>query len=129
MADPSTLTCPKCGHEFELAAGLKHRMQEELRTELQRDFSKRQKTLESEIGKRQKELEAREEAAKKLERTVGDQVSAKLKSGLAAQRDLARKEVEDELAVELKARDERLVRVQARLKEAQKFETENRAKA
>lgn len=129
MPDVATLTCPKCGHEFELAEGLRHKLEEEFRDRIQRELSKHQKRAEAEIARRQKEVEARELATQELEKNLAKRVAAGVKEGLEKQREDARAEVEAEVAEEFKRKDERLTRLQEKVKEAQKFESEVRDRA
>ena len=73
------ITCPKCGHEFELSDALTHRIREHLTTELQADVVKR----EVEAKRRLDEVKAKEEALIKAKDALNEEVESQLKKKLA----------------------------------------------
>ena len=67
------ITCPKCGHAFELSDALTHQIRDHLKTELQADINKREVEAKPKLD----EVKTREEA-------LGDEVQKQLKQKLAA---------------------------------------------
>jgi hypothetical protein len=94
----STITCPQCGHAFELSDALTHQIREHLRTELQADVSKR----EAEAKRKLDEVRAREEALVKAKEALNDEVETQLKQKLAEAEARAAKKVEGKFAEQLK---------------------------
>ena len=69
--NPGNITCPKCGHAFELSDALTHQIRDHLKIELQADITRR----ETEAKRKLDEVKTREEA-------LGDEVEKQLKRKL-----------------------------------------------
>lgn len=120
------VTCPECGHKFPLTEVLKGQIEEQVRSELQEKLARKEKTLLAELAKKEKELERRERAAKELEESVEETVSDRVKERVEKLKVKVRAEAEEELAVEIGERDQKIEKVQAKLREAQQREADLR---
>jgi len=89
--NPGNITCPKCGHSFELSDALTHQIRDHLKTELQADIAKR----ETEAKRKLDEVKTREEA-------LGDEVQKQLKQKLAEAEAKAAKKAEEKFSDQLK---------------------------
>ena len=74
-----TITCPKCGHTFEMSDALTHQIREHLKTELQADIARR----ETEAMRKIEEARAREEQVAQQRAALGDEVEKQLAAKLA----------------------------------------------
>src|SRR3989344_948277 len=102
--DQGTITCPSCGHEFELSDALTHQIRESLKSELQADVVKR----EAEAKRKFEDLKSREEALVKAKEDMDLQVESQLKLKLAEAEAKAAKKVEAKFADQLKELQESL---------------------
>jgi hypothetical protein len=118
--------CPECGHKFPLANVLRHSIEDELRKELERKLAEKEKGLAARIAKKEKDLARRERELKESQESIEDQIAAKLKAEREKLKEKAREEAEEELSGEINEREQKLQRVQAKLKEAQDREAEVR---
>ena len=96
--DQGTITCPQCGHAFELSDALTHQIREHLKTELQADVAKR----EAEAKRKLDEVNAREEALAKAKDALNEELEKQLKQKLGEAETKAAKKVEGEFAEQLK---------------------------
>ena len=96
--NPGTITCPQCGHAFELSEALTHQIRDHLKTELQADVAKR----EAEAKRKLDEVKAREEALGKAKDALNEEVDKQLKQKLAEAEAKAAKKVEGRFADQLK---------------------------
>src|SRR6266436_5281589 len=92
------ITCPQCGHEFELSDALTHQIREHLKTELQADVVKR----ETEAKRKLDEVKAREEALAKAKDALDEEVEKQLKQKLAEAEAKAAKKVKEEFNDQIK---------------------------
>src|ERR1035441_2054259 len=93
-----TITCPSCGHQFELSDALTGQIREHLRSELQQDIVAREKDLK-------KKLDAFKELREALEKdreSLDEQVEKKLKLKLTEAEAKAAKKAEGKFADELR---------------------------
>ena len=98
------ITCPQCGHEFELSDALTHQIREHLKTELQADVVKR----EAEAKRKLDEVKVKEEALAKAKDTLNEEVEKQLKQKLADAEAKAAKKVEGKFTDQLKELQEAL---------------------
>ena len=92
------ITCPSCGHEFEMSDALTGRIRKHLKEELLQDVKKR----EAEIKKKSKVLKATEAQIAKSRETIDEEIEAKLKERLAEAEKKAAKKLEGRYADQLK---------------------------
>ena len=92
------ITCPSCGHEFEMSDALTGRIRKHLKEELLQDVKKR----EAEIKKKSKVLKATEAQIAKSRETIDEKIEAKLKERLAEAEKKAAKKLEGRYADQLK---------------------------
>lgn len=93
-----TITCPKCGHAFELSEALTHQIRDHLKVELQADITRR----ESEAKRRLDEVQAKEAAVAKARDALNDEVEKQLKEKLAEVETRAAKKAEGRFSDQLK---------------------------
>jgi hypothetical protein len=92
------ITCPSCGHEFEMSDALTGRIRKHLEQELLQDVKKR----EAAVKKKNKALKAQEaQIAKSLE-AIDDEIEAKLKERMSEAEKKAAKKLEGRYADQLK---------------------------
>jgi hypothetical protein len=103
------ITCPNCGHEFELSDALTGQIREHLKVELSQEVVRR----EADVKRRFDELRAQEEQVAKSREAIDEEIEAKLKERLSEAEQKAIKKVEgqyteqlDELKGTLKEKDE-----------------------
>lgn len=125
MAD-QLIECPECHHKFPLASILRHGIEEDVRKDLERKFSEKEKALSTGFSKKEKELVRRERELKEGEEAIDARVATQLKGEREKLEGKAREEVEEELSSKFKDQEQKLQRVQAKLKEAQGNELEAR---
>ena len=99
-----TITCPQCGHAFELSDALTHQIRDHLKTELQADLVKR----EAEAKRKLDEVTAREDALVKAKEGLNEEVEKQLKQKLGEVEARAAKKVEGKFADQLKELQESL---------------------
>ena len=92
------ITCPSCGHEFEMSDALTGRIRKHLKEELLQDVKKR----EAEIKKKSKVLKATEAQIAKSRETIDEEIEAKLKERLSEVEKKAAKKLEGRYADQLK---------------------------
>lgn len=107
-----TITCPQCGHKFELSDALTHQIREHLKTELQADLVKR----EAEAKKKLDEVKAKEADLSKAKEALNDEVEKQIKLRLVEVEAKAAKKVEGEFADQLKELQESIKERDASLK-------------
>ena len=125
MAD-QLVECPECGHKFPLANILRHGIEDEVRKDLERRFSEKEKALAATLAKKEKDVSRREREVKDAEEAVEARVTAQMKTERAKLKEQAREEAEEEHSSKFKDQEQKLQRVQAKLKEAQDNELEAR---
>lgn len=96
--DQGTITCPKCGHAFELSDALTQQIRDHLKTELQADVAKR----EVEAQRKLNEAKAREETLARARESLDEEVEKQLKQKLSEAEARAAKKVEGKFADQLK---------------------------
>ena len=99
-----TITCPKCGHTFEMSDALTHQIREHLKTELQADISRR----EAEAMRKLDEARVREEHVAKQREALGDEVEKQLKAKLTEAEARAAKKAEGQFTDRLREMQETL---------------------
>lgn len=70
------ITCPNCGHEFELSDALTGKIREHLKSELQKEIAGK----EGELNKRLKALKQQEQEIAKARETLEDQIQEGVKN-------------------------------------------------
>lgn len=103
------ITCPNCGHEFELSDALTGRIRQHLRGELLQEVARR----EAEVREKSEELKAQEEKIAKGREAIDEEIETKLKKRLSEAEQKVIKKLEGqfveqmkELQGELKDKDE-----------------------
>lgn len=96
--DQGTITCPNCGHQFEISDALAGKIREDLRAELQKDVVSR----ETELKKRLDDFKAEKEALDKARESMDEEVEKKLKRRLSEAEAKATQKVEGRFADRLK---------------------------
>jgi len=113
-----TIICPKCHTKIEVAQALSDQLTAKIRAEVEADIAARHQKLEKELAR----VKKREEELAEAEESVAE----KVKAGIAAERKKlaaqALKKATEDLAVELKDRDQQIADAQAKLKTAQEAE-------
>lgn len=128
MPDQS-IVCPKCGTKIQLTDALRHQVEEELRSKLGQEFSKKEKTLSEELEKKEQSLMHREARLKRGEKALDEKVEEEIKGRLEELSKKAQKEAEEKVTIELKERDERLEENKKALEKYRENELELRKKA
>ena len=77
--EPGMITCPNCGHEFELSDALTGRIRENLRSEVLQEVARR----EAELKKKTDSLKELEAEITKSREAIDEEVEAKLKERLS----------------------------------------------
>ena len=116
------ITCPSCGHEFEMSDALTGRLRKHLEEELLGDVKKR----EAEIKKKSKALNAEEARIAKSRDQIDEEIEAKLKERLSEVEQKAAKKLEKKYAEELKQLQGDLEEKEADIKSFKKQELELR---
>ncbi len=92
------ITCPNCGHEFEMSDALTGRIREHLKIELLKEVSKR----EAELKKKNEALKAQETQIAKSREAIDEEIETKLKERLSDVEKKAAKKLEGQYAGQLK---------------------------
>lgn len=93
-----SITCPSCGHAFELSDALTVQIREDLKTELQAEVTKREVDAKRKLD----EVKAREEALAKAKDSLEDEVARQLKQRLTEAEARAAKKAGEQFADQLK---------------------------
>lgn len=109
------VTCPSCGASFPLTDVLREQLEAKVRLELQ-----------DKLSRREKDLAVRENAAQAREDSFDERVKQQVRKESEKLRQKLREEVEEEAASESKEKDEKYKRLEKRLKDSQKAESELR---
>jgi hypothetical protein len=92
------ITCPSCGHEFEMSDALTGRLREHLKAELSKEVSRREAKIKEKI----KALKAQEAQVAKSREAIDEEIEAKLKERLSEAEKKAAKKLEGRYADQLK---------------------------
>jgi hypothetical protein len=92
------ITCPSCGHEFEMSDALTGRIRKHLEEELLQDV----KLREAEVKKKSKALKDQEAKIAKSREAIEDEIEAKLKERLSEAEKKAAQKLEGRYADQLK---------------------------
>ena len=115
-----SITCPKCGHSFNLSEGFISHLREEAREELQKERAKQSEQLEKERTKLQEERERLRKQGEEIERQVDSMVKAEVED---LRKKLAKK-AREELGSRLKDLEETLEEKDKALRASQEKELE-----
>ena len=96
--DPGAITCPQCGHEFEISDALTGRIREHLRAEMMAEVTRR----EAELKKSKEALKEQRAQLAKSREEIEEQVEARLKERLSDAEEKAAKKMEEQFALQLK---------------------------
>ena len=121
-----SIVCPSCGEKFPLTDLLRTQIEEQLRTKLGTEFSKKEQAFKIEAEKRDRELQRKERALKEEERALEEKVEEGVKDRLQEIRAKAKKDALEEVSSEMKERDQRLEALEGKLEAARKTERELR---
>jgi hypothetical protein len=116
------ITCPSCGHEFEMSDALTGRIRKHLEEELSQGVKKR----EAELKKKIDALKAQEAKIAKSREAIDEEIEAKLKERLSEAEQKAAKKLEGKYADELKQLQGDLEEKEADIKNFKKQELELR---
>lgn len=128
MPDQSII-CPGCGKKFPLTDVLRQQISEQVRTEMEREFSQKQKIFEAEQSKARKEIERRQRELKTAEEALEAQVQERLEARLPGLQAKARKDAEAKIAVDLQDREEQVKELSGKVATFQKSELEFRKRS
>jgi len=92
------ITCPSCGHEFEMSDALTGRLREHLKEELLQDVKRR----EARLKEKTEALKAQEARVAKSREAIDEEIEAKLKERLSEAEKKAAKKLEGRFADQLK---------------------------
>jgi len=98
MMEQGMITCPNCGHEFEMSDALAGRIREHLKAELQQDVSRREAALK----KKTDALKAQEAQISKKSEALDAEIEARLKERLSEAEKKASQKLEGKYADRLK---------------------------
>ena len=110
-----TIVCPECGHRFPLTNAI----QEEIETSTRKD-------IETQLSKRKKKLEEKEKELKNLENGFEERLENELEKKSQELKKQIHKEVEENLRVDIKDRENQLNELRGKLRDAQDKELELR---
>jgi hypothetical protein len=96
--DPGTITCPNCGHAFEISDALTGRIREHLREELFKEVARR----EADIKKRNESLKEQETQIAKSREAIDEEIEKRLKDRLVEVEQKAASKLEGHYADQLK---------------------------
>ncbi len=116
------ITCPSCGHEFELSDALTGKIREHLKTELLQEVSRR----ESELKKKTDTLKAQAAELAKSREAIEDEIEAQLKERLSEAEHKAAQKLEGQYAGQLKDLQSTLAEKDADIKKFRELELELR---
>ena len=116
------ITCPSCGHEFEMSDALTGRIREHLKAELSQEISRR----EAKLKEKTEALKAQEAQVAKSREAIDEEIETRLKERLSEAEQKAAKKVEGKYADELKQLQGDLEEKEADIKNFKKQELELR---
>ena len=116
------ITCPSCGHEFELSDALTGKIREHLKTELLQEVSRR----EAELKKKNDALKAQTAELAKSREAIEDEIEAKLKERLSEAEHKAAQKLKGQYADQLKDLQSTLAEKDADIKKFRELELELR---
>lgn len=120
--DPGVITCPNCGHAFELSDALTGRIREHLRNELLQEVARR----EAELKKRTDALKDLEAQVSKSREAIDEEIETRLKDRLSEVEKKAAKKLEGQFSSQLKEMQSTLEEKDAALKTFREQELELR---
>lgn len=113
-----TITCPKCGYAIPVTEALTHSIRERLKGE-----------LENGIKKKEAEISAKERQLAQAQRTLEEQMAAKLKAETARIQTEAEKKAAEKIRIELEDLKSQVNEKEKKIAEAREAELELRKKA
>jgi len=120
----NTITCPSCKTEIEITEVMSAQLAEKVRADVEAEMAPKRQALDAQ-AKNLKEQQTKVEQAQK---TVDDQVRQRVEAMQEKLLEKAKKQAADDMAVELKDRDEQLSETKAKLEVAQQRELDWRKK-
>jgi hypothetical protein len=118
----NTIVCPKCKAEIPLTDAVTHGIREQL----EKEFTARQRTLQDSVDARELALAERQKQIAQAEKTIEQQVAAKVAAERKTLQAEAREEAKQGLTVEMQDLRNQLADRQQKLADAQKAELELR---
>jgi len=118
------ITCPNCGHEFELSDALTGKIREHLRAELLQEVSRREARLDEKLAA----VRVQERQVAKTRAEIDEQIEARLKKRLADVEKKAAEKIEQHYAHQLKELQGALEEKDADIKSFRQQELELRKK-
>ncbi len=118
------ITCPNCGHEFELSDALTGKIREHLRAELLQEVSRREARLDEKLAA----VRVQERQVAKKFAEIDEQIEARLKKRLADVEKKAAEKIEQQYAHQLKELQGTLEEKDADIKSFRQQELELRKK-
>lgn len=120
------ITCPECGHEFELSDVLTAQIRDTLKAEMQQEVLEREKEVKKKLDVLRAEREALERDRARQEELVQQQVDQAVQQKLKAAEAKATKAVEERLGDQLKELQESLAEKDKSVQELKKNELDLR---
>jgi hypothetical protein len=122
--DPGMITCPNCGHAFEMSDALTGRIREHLRAEMLQEVGRR----EAELKKKSEALKEKEARVAKSREAIDEEIEARLKERLSEAEKKAVQKAEGQYADQLKELQSALEEKDASIKTFREQELELRKK-
>jgi len=118
------INCPKCNNPIEVSAAMSAQLSDRIRREVESDLAGQRRELTDRVKQLEHKERGLNEARGEIEERIKEEVTRQRNSILAE----AKKKAAEEIAVELKDREDRLGELQAKLKAAQQNELNLRKK-
>ena len=120
----NTITCPSCKTEIEITEVMSAQLAEKIKADIETEMAPRRQALEAQA----KEFKEQQAKLEKAQEAVDEQVRERVAKQRGKLLEEAKKQAADDLAVELKDRDEQLKEIRAKLEVAQQQELDWRKK-
>lgn len=115
------ITCPQCGHAFQITDAIAHDLEEKYRAEL----SQKMAELRASAEKRESEMRAREQEMEKQRLAFAEKVSLEVEKSLSEREAQLKKQATEQLEIRLKAMADELAEKNVQVAKATKLEIEN----
>jgi len=120
----NTITCPSCKTEIEITEVMSAQLADKIRGDIESEMAPRRQALEAQA----KELDKQQAEIEQAQKAVDDQVRQRVEAMQGTLLEKAKKLAADDMAVEIKDRDEQLTEVKAKLEAAKQSELDWRKK-
>lgn len=120
------ITCPKCEAEIEITEVMSAQLAGTIRAELEAELAPKRKAVEAQVRTLKEQQAAVALAKAEIDKTVATQLAARLDSERDKLMEQARTRAAEDMAVEIKDRDEQLKTARATIMEAEQRELSHR---